>query len=334
MTLILAAPEIEALLADVDVIGVVEAIHVDLGTGAMTQPSPSALTGGDDSILLPMAARSDRLGLAAVKLMADIPRNIDRGLPTQRSTILVSSVETGESVAVLDGAMITRLRTAAASAVATRHLARRGPAVLGLVGAGNLAVAHVMALRTVMELDRLVVWSRSPETVGRFVDAVAEFAPALTVDVAADARGVVTASDVVCTVTPSIDPIVKGSWLRPGQHINAVGARPRPTHRELDAAAMGRGTLVVDSAATSRTKSGDLIQALREGALGVDPRLRELGEVVAGIAPARISPDEITVFDSVGIAAQDLAVAAAVIDLAIARGVGDERRLAPVAVRA
>ena len=334
MTLVLSAPEIAAVLADVDVLGAVEAIHHDLGTGAMTQPAPVTLAGADGSVFLPMAARSDRLGLVAVKLMADIPLNAGRGLPSQRSTIVVTSVDTGECVAVLDGAMITRLRTAAASAVATRHLARPDTRVLGLVGAGNLAVEHVRSIRAVADLDQVVVWSRSADTVDRFRAALDEQAPGLSVVVAADARGVVEAADVLCTLTPAVAPVVRGAWLRPGQHVNAVGARPRPTHRELDGPAMARGTLVVDSAPTSRSKSGDLLEAVREGALRPDVRLRELGEVVAGLAPARVSADEVTVFNSVGIAAQDLAVAAAVIDRAREQGVGDDRRLAPQAVPA
>jgi ornithine cyclodeaminase/alanine dehydrogenase len=337
VTLVLASTEITDLLSGVDVFAAVEAVHADLGTGAMTQPAPVTLAGSDDTVFLPMAVRSDRLGLAAVKLMADVPGNTARGLPSQRSTIVVSSVETGECVAVLDGAMITRVRTAAASAVATRHLARPDSRVLGLVGAGNLAVAHVRALRAARvapQLDHVVVWSRSSSTVDRFVDAVGDVAPGLAVTVVDDVRTVVESSDVLCTLTPSVDPVVRGAWLHEGQHVNAVGARPRPTHRELDGEAMARGTLVVDGAATARAKSGDLLEALREGALPTDTRLRELGEIVAGIAPGRVSAHEVTVFDSVGLAAQDLAVAAAVIDLARARGVGDERHLAPVAVPA
>lgn len=321
MTLVLGAEAVAGIVREVDAIAAVEAVLADLGSGTMVQPAPVTLGGADDSLVLPMAVRSDRLGLAAVKLMADIPANADRGLPTQRSTILVSSVTTGECVAVLDGALVTRIRTAATSAVATRYLARPESTVLGLVGAGNLAVEHVRAIAAVLPIEQVVVWSRSSATVDRFRDQVGQEHEVVVVD---DPHGVVDQSEVLCTLTPSIDPIVHGAWLRGGQHVNAVGARPRPTHRELDARAMGRGTLVVDSAATARAKSGDLVLAMAEGGLRQNAHLVELGEVVAGVAPGRSSVDEITVFDSVGLAAQDLAVAAAVIELAGRHGVGDD----------
>ncbi|PPI19707.1 MULTISPECIES: ornithine cyclodeaminase family protein [unclassified Rathayibacter] len=325
MTLVLASEQIAALLPDVDVLGAVEQVFADLGSGALHQGAPTALAGEDDGLILPMAVRSDTLGLAAVKLMADLPGNAARGLPTQRSTILVTSLVTGECVAVLDGALITRARTAAASAVATRHLARADSRVLGLIGAGNLAVAHVRALRAVRDLDEIVVWSRSDATLDRFEETVGH-----PVTRAADPRAVAERSDVLCTLTPSVEPIVRGAWLHAGQHVNAVGARPRPEHRELDAAAMTIGTLVVDSAATARAKSGDLVLAIAEGALDAAAGLLELGDVVAGTAPGRVCTEEITVFDSVGLAAQDLAVAAALIDLGRLRDAGSEIRLSGV----
>lgn len=328
MTLVLASEQIASLLPAVDVLGTVEQVFADLGSGVLCQPAPTALPGEDDGLVLPMAVRSDALGLAAVKLMADLPANAARGLPTQRSTILVTSLQTGECVAVLDGALITRARTAAASAVATRHLGRTGSRILGLVGAGNLAVEHVRSLKAVMDVDEIVVWSRSEATLDRFAGAVGR-----PVTVVGSPRLVAERCDVLCTLTPSIDPIVRGEWLHPGQHVNAVGARPRPEHRELDSAAMAIGTLVVDSAATARAKSGDLLRAIAEGAIDPVSELRELGDVVIGTAPGRTELEEITVFDSVGLAAQDLAVAAALIDLARLRDAGTEIRLSPVEVR-
>jgi len=321
VTLVLGADDIAEVIGAIDVVGAVEAIHADLGTGAAQQPAPVALTGTDDALFLPMAVRSDRLGLVAVKLMADIPDNSARGLPSQRSTLLVSSSVTGECVAVLDGMAITRARTAATSVVATNHLARPDSRVLGLLGAGNLAVEHVRAFEAARPFDRIVVWSRSPETVTRFLEGIGPELAARCV-VAPDPRRVVEESDVLCTLTPSIEPVVRGAWLHDGQHVNAVGARPRPTHRELDGAAMARGTVFVDSRATAWTKSGDLLEAVVERALPQDIEPAELGEVIAGRAPGRTHDDEVTVFDSVGLGAQDLAVAARVIELVRERGIG------------
>jgi ornithine cyclodeaminase/alanine dehydrogenase len=326
VTLILSAHDIAALVDGIDVIAAVEAIHADLGTGRMHQPAPPTLAGVDDTVFLPMSARSDRLGLVVVKTLADVPTNAARGLPTQRSTLLATSAVTGECVAILDGAAVTSHRTAAASAVATRYLARRDSRVLGLIGAGQLAVQHARALAGVTAIEDLVVWSRSAATLDAFLDAAGpDLAKRTTI--APDPRSVAAAADIICTLTPSQVPILRGAWLRPGQHVNAVGARPRPTHRELDGEAMARATLVVDSAPTALAKSGDLLQAIAEGALPPGPPLRELGAVVAGRAPGRTAETEITVFDSVGLAAQDLALVAVVIRRARETGAGEEVKL-------
>jgi len=321
VTLVVGAVDVAAALSDVDVIEAVEAVHADLGAGRMQQPAPLALTGADDALFLPMAVRSDRLGLVAVKLMADIPDNASRGLPSQRSTILVSSAVTGECVGVLDGKDITRARTAAASVVATRHLARRQGTTLGLLGAGNLAVAHLRAFAAVRPFERVLLWSRSAATVARFLHAVGDDLARRCV-VVDDPRQTVDESDVLCTLTPSVRPVVEGGWLHAGQHVNAVGARPRPTHRELDGSAMARGTVFVDSRATAWSKSGDLLEAVVEGALPQDVHLAELGEVIVGRAAGRVDDDQVTVFDSVGLGAQDLAVAALVLEVARERGLG------------
>lgn len=333
MTVVLDAAAIGAVIGAVDVVEAVERIHFDLGSGAMDHPAPPALTGPDDAVFLPMSVRSDRLGLVAVKLMADIPANAGRGLPSQRSTILVSSSVTGECVAVLDGMAITRARTAATSVVATRHLARADSRTLGIIGAGNLAVEHARAFEASRPFERMVVWSRSPSTVDRFLDGIGSDLAGRTV-VATGPQEVVEASDVVCTLTPSIDPVVRGAWLHAGQHVNAVGARPRATHRELDGEAMARARVVVDSRATAFAKSGDLLEAIADGSLNPDAHYVELGEVIASSATGRSSDDEITVFDSVGLAAQDLAVAARVIELARERGVGTPVPLARVTTAA
>jgi alanine dehydrogenase len=322
VTLILGARDIEALIDEIDVIAAVEAIHADLGSGRMEQPVPPALAAdAGDAVFLPMSVRSDRLGLVLVKTLADVPANAARGLPTQRSALLATSAVTGECVAVLDGAAITRYRTAAASAVATRYLAPAASRTLGLIGAGRLAVQHAKALTEVGSIEKIVVWSRSQATLEGFLRAVGPDLADRTM-LARDPEGVVAAADIVCTLTPSQTPILHGAWLRPGQHVNAVGARPRPTHRELDGHAMARATLVVDSAPTALAKSGDLLRAIAEGALPAGLPLRELGAVVTRRAPGRTTTAEITVFDSVGLAAQDLALASAVIGRAVETGAG------------
>jgi ornithine cyclodeaminase/alanine dehydrogenase len=254
--------------------------------------------------------------------MADIPSNRERGLPAQRSMIMVNSASTGECLAVIDGKIPTRDRTAAASAVASRHLARPDSSVLGLVGAGQLAREHVAYLASVLPIERVVVWSRSPATVQQFRNDVAT--EGLPVDVVTTPREVFDTADVVCTLTPSRTPVVDGGWFRPGQHINAVGAPPRADHREIDSHGMARSRIVVDDYEISVQKSGDSVLALADGAINHSDLRTELGQVITGDATGRTSPDQITLYNSVGVAIQDLAIARLLIDRAREWGKGRE----------
>ncbi|WP_338693164.1 ornithine cyclodeaminase family protein [Streptomyces sp. Q6] len=326
MTLILTRSTLRTLLADAteDVADAVARAHRDLALGRAVLPAPPVMAVPDsDGAFLAMAAASAPDGLATVKLLADLPGNRARGLPAQRSTVLVADTDTGACLALLDGAEITRVRTAAATAVATRALARPDAATLGLVGTGPLARAHARALLPGGPYEQVVLWGRTPE----HAQALATWIGAelgVPAKVLPDPRAVTEAADVLCTLTPSRAPLVRGAWLSPGQHLNAVGAPPRPDHRELDTEAVVRSTVVVDAYDTARAKSGDVLLPFAEGALREDDFRRELGDVLTGRAPGRTSRDEITLFNSVGVGLQDLAVARLLIDLARQRGVGTE----------
>ena len=306
-----------------EVIAAVEAAHVDMACGTAAQPAPGAMAlPSGTGAFLTMTALADRQGLTAAKLLADIPDNAARGLPVQRSVLMLASQETGFCEGILHGQIPTRLRTAAASAVATRHLARADATVLGLIGAGELAVAHVEALTHVCPVERIVFWTRNPETAARFASRIGAVDPHLAVAGLATPKAVFAEADVVCTLTPSREPIVQGAWFRPGQHINAVGAPPRPDHREIDAAGMARGRVFLDSRETAFHESGDLLLAIAEGALAPEDVGPEIGHVITGAAPGRTSSDEITLYNSVGIAMQDIAIGALLLAKARAAGVG------------
>lgn len=322
-TLILTRSEIEGLLTMPEVIAAVEKAHADISNGSAAQPAPAALAlPSGPATFLAMAALADRQGLAAVKLLADIPDNAARRLPVQRSVLVLVSQETGACEAILHGQIPTRIRTAAASAVATRHLARPDSHVLGLIGAGALAVEHVRALLQVRPIDHVLVWTRNRATASGFVERIGRDFAGLEVEVRASPREVVEAADVVCTLTPSHRPIVQGDWFRPGLHVNAVGAPPRPDHREIDSAGMARARLFVDSMGTAMQDSGDLLLAIADGSISEAQVVGELGDVIGGIVPGRTSPEEITLFDSVGIAMQDIAIGGLLIARARAAGVG------------
>jgi ornithine cyclodeaminase/alanine dehydrogenase len=307
MTLLLARSDVDGLVPIAEVINAVEAAHADISSGTALQPAPSTLSLDSSSgSFLPMAALAERQGLAAVKFLADIPDNPAAKLPRQRSVVLLVSRDTGACEAIIDGALVTRQRTAAASAVAARRLARPDSKILGLIGAGNLAVEHVGALLAVLPIERVVVWSRTGDTARRFVDRVRARHGEIAVDVLPSPKEVTEASDVLCTLTPARDPIVLGDWFTPGLHVNAVGAPPRPDHREIDSAGMARAKVFVDSLATAQKKSGDLLLAIADGSMRESDIRGELGDVITGRKPGRTGAEDITLFDSVGLGIQDL----------------------------
>ncbi|MEU8896159.1 Gfo/Idh/MocA family oxidoreductase [Nocardia sp. NPDC048505] len=318
MTLILTRSEVLSMIALPEVIAAVRAAHADLARGEALAPAPPALRlPGSESSFLAMAAASRPAGLAVVKLLADMPGNREIGLPAQRSAILAVATGDGSCAALIDGAAVTRVRTAAASAVATAALARSESRVLGLVGAGALAHAHLAALRVVHEFDRVLVWSRSAATARAFAEATGAQA-------ADSPEQVVRAADVLCTLTPAKQPVVRGAWFAPGLHVNAVGAPPRADHREIDSEGIRRARVVVDSRLTAGHESGDVLIPLREGVIGAAHFADEIGEVLIGAKPGRSSGDQITLYNSLGVGLQDLAVARLLLDTARARGLGTE----------
>ncbi|MEE4024971.1 ornithine cyclodeaminase family protein [Gordonia sp. PKS22-38] len=319
MAIVLTHSDVVDLIDRAAVYAAVEQAHIDLSTGAAANPAPSMLP-IDGGTVLPMAASARRQRCSAVKMLSDMPFNRDAGHPAQRSTILLMSADTGECEAVIDGRLITAIRTAAASAVATAHLSRTSSTSLGLIGAGTLAVEHTRSIARIRPIDKVFVWSRSTATVDRFRSAVADLD--IEVESADSPRQVVSAADVVCTLTPSRDPIVEGGWFRAGLHINVVGAPPRADHREIDGAAMAAARVVVDSRSTALAKSGDVVLAIEEGHLTADDVAIELGDVIVEPERGRSEDDEITLFNSVGIGLQDLVTARLLVDAATERGVG------------
>lgn len=325
MTLILSADDLDGLVPIREAIDAVRDAHAELGAGGACQPAPTVLESTVSSaVVLPMTASSGRLNLSVVKTLTDAPDNRTRGLPTQRSTVIVLDSTTGECLAIIDGGVLTRARTAATTAVATDALANPDATTLGLIGAGRLAIEHVAALRNVRPIEKIWVWSRSMETLETFRAAVGG---GVVVEFSSSPRQVVESADIVCTLTPSREPIVSGGWFHPRLHLNAVGAPPRADHREIDASGMATATVFVDSTATQLAKSGDALLSIAEGATSEDHFRRELGSVLVGADPGRTYRDQITMFNSVGLALQDLAYAALCLERAERFGLGTRVRL-------
>ena len=259
----------------------------DLSTGTVLQPLRTVLSiSPHNGFLGVMPASGRALG---AKLVTFYPQN--KEVPTHHAMILLFRPETGEPLAVMDGRLITEMRTAAASAVATNLLARADTKTLTILGSGVQARSHLEALRLVRSFGEVKVWS--PRNAGRFAQ---EF----NVHVARSAEEAVREADIIVVATSAITPILRGEWLAPGVHVNAVGAT-RPNWRELDDEVLHRSTIYVESREPALKESGDIIAA--------DKELIEIGEVIAGRRSGRKSTDQITLFKSVGVAVEDIATA-------------------------
>jgi ornithine cyclodeaminase/alanine dehydrogenase len=318
--LILTRSEVQRLIRMEDVITAVESAHAALARGEAHQTVESPTPLGDGAIMLPMTAALTTPPAAGVKVLTDVPGNPKLGLSPQHSMIAVVDPHTGLCRGFLDGIEITRYRTAAASAVATRHLARDRVRTLGLVGAGAQASSHLLALRAVREFEQVTVWSRSRQTAERF--AALHSGGGLPISILGSPEAVVRSADVLCTLTPSREPLVRGEWFAPGLHVNAVGAPPRPDHREVNTFGIANSLLVVDDLAAAMSRSGEVCVPLAEGAIGRENIHAELGQLVTGERSGRTSNDQITLFNSVGLAIQDIATASMLLDAAAAAGVG------------
>ncbi|HVU78732.1 MAG TPA: ornithine cyclodeaminase family protein [Gaiellaceae bacterium] len=233
-----------------------------------------------------------------LKAVAIFPSNAELGLDLHQGFVALFDGETGATKAILNAGGITAVRTAAVSGVATRLLARDDVRTLAILGTGIQARAHLDAMRAVREFERVVVWGRTP---GRFADLD-------DVEEVADAETAVRAADVLVTATSAPEPIVRRAWLKPGVHVNAVGSSI-PTTRELDTETIAAASLFVDRRESTINEAGDFLFPQREGAIGPDHIRAEIGELVLGTAIGRRSPDEVTVFKSLGLAVEDLAAA-------------------------
>ena len=310
---VLSHTDVERLLPVADCVPAMEAALASLARGEAHQPLRFVVRPPEAPGLLGLmpAYRSGAWGLKAVCVY---PENSQRGLDPHQGAVLLHDGETGVLRAVISAGAVTVIRTAAVSAVATAHLARREARGVAVLGAGIQGRAHVEAMRCVVESARIRVWSRTRGNAERL-------AAAAGCDVAETVEEALRGAEVVCTCTASREPVVRREWLAPGAHVNAVGASI-PVARELDAATVLAASLFVDRRESAISEAGDYVLAAAEGAVGPEHIRAELGDVIAGTAPGRRSADELTVFKSVGLAVEDLAAAELLYARAVAAGVG------------
>ena len=255
-----------------------------------------------------------------LKVVSVMPGNHGTGYDSHQGVVMLFGVEHGEPLAILDANAITAIRTAAVSGAVTRVLARPDAGDLAILGSGVQARTHLEAMHAARKLERVRVWSRTHAHAERFAREQAGRL-GIAVEACADAESAVRGADLVCTTTSAREPVLLGRWLAPGAHVNAVGACFAGT-RELDAEAVARARLFTDRRESCLAEAGDFLIARAEGAVSDAHLLGEVGEVFLGRLPGRVGGDDITLFESLGIAVEDLASAHALLALARANGVG------------
>jgi ornithine cyclodeaminase/alanine dehydrogenase-like protein (mu-crystallin family) len=314
--LVLAEDDVRRVLDMPSCIAAMEDALAGLARGELSMPLRSVVRGVRTPNLMGLmpAQRPGPDGAFSLKEIVVAPANAARSLDTHQGSVLLHDGETGRLTAVLNASPITEIRTAAVSAVATKQLARAESRAVAIIGAGVQARAHVEAMRVVVPGAAIRLWSRSPER----LDALAATTGAA---VASSAEAAVRGADVVCTTTSSREPVLERAWLAPGAHVNAVGAS-MPTTRELDVETVADAALFTDRRESLFAESGEWLVAVEALGLGPEHVRAELGELLVGSHAGRESPDELTVFKSLGLAVEDLAAASLCVSRARERGVG------------
>ena len=319
-TLLLSQHEIARLLDIRMVIRVVRHAFIAIARGEAVMPSKLylPLPGGSDFRAMPAFVK--RPPACGIKWVNVHPHNRRRGLPSVMALIIMNDPLTGVPLAIMDGRVMTTLRTAAAAAVAAQVLARPESKAVGLVGCGAQAEAQIQALSALFRLVHVKVWGYRTHEAQRFCQRMRVRYPRIRFEPCATVERCVREADLVVTVTPSRRPLVQRTWLGPGTHVNAIGA-DAPGKQELDPRILQEALVVVD----------EREQAIHGGELNVPIRRKQfhprdihasLGEILVGCTWGRRSPNELTVFDSTGLAVHDVALGAAVLRLARRRGIG------------
>jgi alanine dehydrogenase len=259
------------------------------------------------------------------KVITVFPDNHGTALDSHQGAVLLFEAKHGSLVAVMDASSITAIRTAAVSGLATRLLARPDATDVAILGTGVQARTHVEAMCAVRPVRRVRVWSRNAGAAREFANRESK-RHGIPVEPAASARAAVEEAEILCTVTASREPVLAGEWIAEGAHVNAVGAS-LPFARELDTAAVARGRLYVDRRESALNEAGDFLIPKREGAIGDDHIVGELGELALGRIPGRRTATEVTIFKSLGLAVEDVAAARFLYERATAEGRGTSVKL-------
>jgi len=289
------------------------------GDVVMPLRSMLALPQGD-AVMGLMPSYLGGLEAVGVKVVAAFPANFGTEYDTHQGVVLFFDTERGLLRAIVDATSITALRTAAVSGLVTDLLARPDAGDLAIIGAGTQAHTHLQAMRAVRPVRRVRVYSVPAESAAEFAERESRLT-GLPVEAIETAEEAVAGADLICTTTTATEPVVQGAWVSPGAHVNAVGAYT-PATRELDSALVAQARLYADRRESLLSEAGEFLIPKGEGLIGDEHIVGEIGEVLTGRAPGRTSPDEITLFKSLGIAIEDLAAAHRVYEIAREKDLG------------
>jgi ornithine cyclodeaminase/alanine dehydrogenase-like protein (mu-crystallin family) len=322
--LVISGADVRRLLSMADCIPLIEGVMRTVSRGGAQLPLRIGVSPvGTRNKLAVMPGYLDEPASIGAKVIAVYPGNARRGLSSHMGVVVLFDPREGVPLAMIDAASITGMRTAAATAVATRALSPDDACDLAIIGAGEQASSHLHAISLVRKLRTVRVWSRSRDKARAFADREAN-AVDNRIDVCESIRDALVGADIVCTTTSSTEPIVQGAWIARGAHVNLVGASV-PSAREVDDALVKQSSFFVDYRPSALAQAGELL-----GAMGADAanHIRgEIGEVLNGTVAGRTDEFEITVYKSLGIAAQDLVTAHEIYRRAKAAGAGVRAQL-------
>lgn len=303
--LFITKEKIASLLPMNECIEVMENMFRSLAAGECLQPLRNIMFLPDRSgVLGMMPGHAGKLGVMGIKVITVFHANSEVGLPSHQGVVMLFDAKHGQPLMLFDALEITAIRTAAASALATKFLSVKNSSTLAIIGSGEQAKRHIEAILLVRNIKQVNIWSRKQQHAKALADqTISKYS--VPVNVTATVKEAVMNADIVCTVTASKEPVVAGEWIAAGTHINAVGSSV-PSARELDTATIVKSKLFTDRYESLFNEAGDFLIPKIEGAVTDEHVIAEIGEVVSGIKKGRENDNEITVFKSLGIAAEDI----------------------------
>ncbi|MDP5275402.1 ornithine cyclodeaminase family protein [Chengkuizengella axinellae] len=299
--------EVKQMLTMSACIEIMEKVLLDLAKGEAIQPLRSVIPVDQTNLLglMPGVVKSEEV--IGTKLITIFPANHKKGLPSHQGIVVIFDSENGNVKTVVDGTEITNIRTAAVSGVATNYLAKTNAELLSMIGTGEQAKTHVEAMLLVRPIKQMNVWSNRKQKAIQFKEEMSQKYN-IEIVVCDSVQETVENADIICTVTGATKPVLKGEWVKKGAHINAVGAC-RASDRELDSDLVKHSRFYVDRIESAENESGDYLIPLKEGVISKTHIIGEIGQLITKKIEGRIDGNDITVFESLGLAVEDVAVA-------------------------